>query len=386
MTVDRRELQDWYRQAMLRRIDELLELRAPIERGQSTACDDLRDVGQALRGSGRTFGFPELSAAAGRVETTTDANALRRLEGLLVELRRLTADRRDEGRKRFEWLARCGALADDETVDVIGSAEDIDDAWAAVVARSGRDEADLVERVARRFGLRTAELKGRNRAARRLVPEALLSSHRIVPIDEDSDTITIGTAEPVSLPTEIEVERLTSRTPVFSVASPAAIRAVLSTLVDDGVETPRPRGSGEPASTASGSSVDGPMSVLVVDDEPSARLLIRTLLEKRGFSAVEASDGLEALEAMRDHESIGLAIVDLKMPRMDGLELIWELRDARAGSELPVIVVTGEKDEVLETQIMEEGADDYIRKPLDPRLFLARVEATLRRTGHGIEG
>ena len=68
------------------------------------------------------------------------------------------------------------------------------------------------------------------------------------------------------------------------------------------------------------------------------------------------------------------------MPRMDGLELIWELRDTSAWKHLPVIVVTGEEDEILETQLLEEGADDYVRKPVDPRLFLARVESTLRRT------
>jgi DNA-binding response OmpR family regulator len=73
-------------------------------------------------------------------------------------------------------------------------------------------------------------------------------------------------------------------------------------------------------------------------------------------------------------------VADLNMPKMDGLELIWELRDLEAQGPLAVIVVTGEVDEVLETQLMEEGADDYIRKPIDPRLFLARVEATIRRT------
>ncbi len=67
------------------------------------------------------------------------------------------------------------------------------------------------------------------------------------------------------------------------------------------------------------------------------------------------------------------------MPRMDGLELIWEMRAAEDWTHIPVVVVTGETDEVLETKLIEEGADDYIRKPLDPRLFVARVGATIRR-------
>ena len=108
---------------------------------------------------------------------------------------------------------------------------------------------------------------------------------------------------------------------------------------------------------------------------------MRTLLEKRKYRVVEAGDGLEALDVMNGNEPIRLVVADLNMPRMDGLELMWELRDVHDWEHLPVIVVTGETDEVLETQLMEEGADDYIRKPVDPRLFLARVEATIRRSG-----
>lgn len=119
--------------------------------------------------------------------------------------------------------------------------------------------------------------------------------------------------------------------------------------------------------------------MLVVDDEASARLFVRALLEKRGFHVAEASDGLEALNVVRVDREIDLVVADLNMPRMDGLELMWELRDERTSAHLPVIVVTGEMDEILETQLLEEGADDYIRKPVDPRLFLARVEATIRR-------
>jgi DNA-binding response OmpR family regulator len=120
----------------------------------------------------------------------------------------------------------------------------------------------------------------------------------------------------------------------------------------------------------------------VVDDDAGARLLVRALLEKRGYTVHEAGDGMEALETFRAGAAapIELVVADLNMPKMDGLELIWELRDLQEQEPLAVIVVTGEVDEVLETQLMEEGADDYIRKPIDPRLFLARVEATIRRT------
>lgn len=376
VTLDRDGLQTWYRQAMLRRMDELRGLRDAVEKGDPEACDALRDVAQALRGSGGSFGFAELSAVAGVVETTADAEALRRLEGLVDELREL-ADH-PGGEMRFGWLARCAGLGDDELADTIGGTDDIEDAWLAVSRRAGLDDAGLAARVASRFGLRVADLGSRSRGAQRLVPEALMSSGGIMPLVEDSSTITVATADPTSLRTDLEVGRLTGRKPVFAVAAPAAVRAVLEDLFGRALE----RSPGEAPTAFAGRGDQGdPPRVLVVDDEPSARLLVRSLLERRGYEAVEASDGLEALDRIRLDDSIRLAVVDLNMPRMDGLELLWTLRDSLETAELPVIVVTGERDEVLETQIMEEGADDYVRKPVDPRLFVARVEATLRRAG-----
>lgn len=413
MKPDRQGLQSWYRDAMLKRIDELVGLREAVAKGSSSASDELRSIGQALRGSGGTFGFPELSVAAGKVETTPDEQAARRLEGLLVELRLLVGEKRDEAARVFEWLAVCAGL-DPEAGVTNGLV--LADAWTVASEQSGLDESELVDAIADRFHLELAALSRPNRAAQRLVPEAFMSAQRVVPLAEDSTTIRVATADPVSLRTELELERLTGRRPIFALASPRALEAVLAASAGGtaSAEVPRdeveavPVGAGlaqaAPGDTAAGAGGqmeagpaevvsagrepgDGqPMGVLVVDDEPSARLLVRALLEKRGFDTVEACDGIEALEVIRRHDHIGLAVVDLNMPRMDGLELIWELRDARAWANLPVIVVTGEKDEILETQIMEEGADDYIRKPVDPRLFLARVDATLRRAGHAMPG
>ncbi len=393
MKPDRQGLQSWYRDAMLKRIDELVALRDGIGRGSSSAFDELRSIAQALRGSGGTFGFPELSVVAGRVETTSDDHAARRLEGLLVQLRRLVGDKRGEGGRTFEWMAVCAGLEGD---DVPADSADVVDAWSRVRGAAGWDDAGLAQAIADRFGLETAILSRPSRSARRLVPEAFMSAQRVVPLAEDSTTITVATADPVALPVELELERLTGRRPIFAVAAPQALDAVLDAVargstaaaapVATEVTVDRPAAAAAPAASKPDEGTeadDGPMGVLVVDDEPSARLLVRALLEKRGFVTVEAADGVEALEVIRRHDHIGLAVVDLNMPRMDGLELIWELRDTRTWADLPVIVVTGEKDEILETQIMEEGADDYIRKPVDPRLFLARVEATLRRAGHG---
>jgi DNA-binding response OmpR family regulator len=121
--------------------------------------------------------------------------------------------------------------------------------------------------------------------------------------------------------------------------------------------------------------------VLVVDDDAAARLLARAVLEKNGHAVIEAGNGVEALARLEHEPAVGLVVADLNMPELDGLELLWEMRDAERWSHIPVIVLTGETDELLETKLIEEGADDYLSKPIDPRLFVARVGATIRRAG-----
>ena len=395
MTRDRAELQSWYRQAMLRRIDELSELRSGLEARDPIACDAAREIAQALRGSGGTFGFPQLSSAAAIVETSTDRDVLRRVEGLIGELRALHADDGSGPTFGTRWLASAAGVRWDE--DALGSITDAATAWSRIMRLAGIDASELAARVGDHFGLEVADLRTRKRSALRLVPEALMTSARVLPMRDDSTSIIVATTDPTSLAIEQELERLTGRRPVFVVAPPEALDAVLGryepsvgaepTPLHSGrptPEPPEPRVEPVPASAARASASESAheadrLSVLVVDDDMSARLLLKALLEKRGHETFEAGDGLEALEVMRARDSIRLIVADLNMPNMDGLELIWELRDVPEWGSVPVIVVTGEADEILETHLMEEGADDYIRKPVDPRLFLARVEATMRR-------
>lgn len=377
MTRDRAGLRDWYRQAMRRRIAELTVLRRRIEDGDPLACDRARQVAEALRGSGATFGFPELSKVAGLVEHSTNDDILRRVEGLVGELHHIAREEEEAPTVSTGWLLRSAGV--DEDPDALSEgAPDVAAAWRRVQDRSGLDAAALTDRISRRLGIAVADFGARSRAALRLVPEALVARGRIVPLAEDTFTITVATAEPTSLPTEIELKRLTGRRPVFVVAPPGEIEEVLGELLGPAESTPA-TAPVRPTVDGSDSLGEHERAVLVVDDEPSARLLARRVLEKRGFDVLEAGDGVEALQVMESRPAVRLVVADLNMPRMDGLELMWELRDIERWQTLPVIVVTGEVDAILETQLMEEGADDYIRKPVDPRLLLARVEATIQR-------
>jgi len=423
LSLAREQLQGWYRQAMLRRIVELRGLRDRIRRRDAAAFDAVRSVGQALRGSGGTFGYPELSAAATLVETATDADVPRRLEGLIAELHRLRApDDPEPATRAPEWLAAAAGRAPEDGGEGAGS--DLAAAWAAAAAARGVDERAFAQIVADTFGLGTADELEPDGAALRLVPETLMREHGIVPLREDGTTIHVATADPAALRMERDLIDLTGRMPVFLVAPPTALRAAVARLLDrepaarPGEAPPAappapPRGNAPPVAPPAPRSRDAPpavppnlprgdapqaarpqdarppapavdevagtLSVLVIDDDEDARLLVRTLLEKRGYGVREACDGLEALEVMRSSGPVDLVVVDLDMPRMDGLEFMWELRGTPEWSHIPAIVVTGERDEQLEVSMMEEGADDYVRKPLDPRLFLARVRATIRR-------
>lgn len=119
------------------------------------------------------------------------------------------------------------------------------------------------------------------------------------------------------------------------------------------------------------------LKILVVDDESRMRKLVRDFLEKKGFSVIEAGDGMEAMELFYKEKDIALIILDVMMPRMDG----WQVcREVRQSSQVPIIMLTARTDERDELQGFELGVDEYISKPFSPRILVARVEAVLRRS------
>ncbi|MES2178319.1 MAG: ATPase, T2SS/T4P/T4SS family [Gemmatimonadota bacterium] len=124
-----------------------------------------------------------------------------------------------------------------------------------------------------------------------------------------------------------------------------------------------------------------PPAIVFADDDPMLRHLATTILESGGYRVRQARDGAEALDLINTGEDIALVITDLRMPGMDGDEVVRKLRRNVATAMLPVIVLTGADELDTEVRLMDAGADDYIRKPIDPPRFLARVKAALRRAG-----
>src|SRR5881397_3354765 len=116
-------------------------------------------------------------------------------------------------------------------------------------------------------------------------------------------------------------------------------------------------------------------TILLVDDEDSVQKLLTYPLERDGFRVVQARDGEQALRLFGD-ERIDLVVLDLMLPKVDGLEVCKRLR---AGSDVPIIMLTARGEELDKVLGLELGADDYITKPFSIREFRSRVRALLRR-------
>ena len=129
-------------------------------------------------------------------------------------------------------------------------------------------------------------------------------------------------------------------------------------------------------------AADGRRTIALVDDDRNILTTLSIALQAEGFATRVYSDGEAALKALAENPP-DLAVFDIKMPRMDGMELLRRLRER---SDLPVIFLTSKDEEQDEAEGLALGADDYITKPFSQRLLLARVRAILRRAGPGQQG
>src|SRR5438552_16069420 len=117
-------------------------------------------------------------------------------------------------------------------------------------------------------------------------------------------------------------------------------------------------------------------TILLVDDEESVQRLLTDPLERDGYRVVQARDGEEALASF-DRQHVDLVVLDVMLPKLDGLEVCKRLRST---SSVPIIMLTARDDELDKVLGLELGADDYITKPFSIREFRSRVRAVLRRS------
>lgn len=335
-------------------MEELERLRSGLLAGDPAAYAGVRHVGHSLAGSGATYGFPEISQVGTWLEDSPDGDLLRRMEGTVT----LLGDIAGSGEKKpREWLRQVLGASDAEEAGI--------DAWEAAHA------------VARHFGLDPLDPPEgpMDPRALRLVPPALLKEGPALPLGEDAHELVVAVADPTDFRLERKLEQVSGRAVSFRVAPRTWILARAREL-RPGVDGEGP--SGATASIRRGREGALP-SVLLVDDDAMIRVLARSVLEKNGFQVQEAGNGEEALRLLVEEGIPDLAVIDLQMPGMDGRELLTAIRENERLRRLPVVVLTGSENPEVEAELIEQGADDYIRKPLDARLFLARVQGALRR-------
>jgi DNA-binding response OmpR family regulator len=126
--------------------------------------------------------------------------------------------------------------------------------------------------------------------------------------------------------------------------------------------------------------MNAPKCILIVEDEPNVRLMMRTTLESAGYRVLEASDGLAALSLLR-RSSSDLILLDLRMPKVDGMLALYRLRER--GDNTPVVILTAHGSIPDAVTAMKLGAADFLTKPVRPDEVRAVVSAVLRRHGDG---
>lgn len=245
-------------------------------------------------------------------------------------------------------------------------------AWSVTALAAGISEDQLAGHVAAHYRLGVADLAAADPHARKLLPSRLAHKLNVLPLRYTDRWLWVATSDPVAMEAEREIAHVSGRAVHFEVASPLALTAALhATYPSSGAlrhELP----------PLDRQAKGGP-HVLVVDDDADTRLLLRRALESAGFRVGEAPDGPEALAMLQAGDPFDLVTLDLQMGQMHGLQVLNVIRSRVALADIPVVVATGSDDPVVEMELFEAGADDFIVKPVDPPRFILRVQAVLRR-------
>ena len=116
------------------------------------------------------------------------------------------------------------------------------------------------------------------------------------------------------------------------------------------------------------------MRILVVDDDQALNRLICLFLERHGFQVVSAADALQAMDHLEQHRDIGLAIVDLMLPLIDGIDLVRQMKAEAGRASLPVVMISASTDEQKIDQSLRSGVGLFLNKPIDFDRLLALVQ------------
>lgn len=376
------DLKTWYRQNLLARIAELEDAQRAVEDGDARGHLILRRTAHALRGSGGTYGFPLISEAAAAVEDASAADLGPALAVLLKVLRetaqpawvergvlivednadihRLLAARfRMAGRKVFvaETGAQAEAILAAEAVGVVVLDLILPDADGRVMLVRLRSDAATA-------GLPVLVMT--TCASKHIRAECLgLGAAGFFEKPLDVDQLVAAVESALGAP---------AAKPVVPVAPPPAV-------LDAGpARAPLPAADTATQPPISPPGAPGPQLVLVVEDDPLVASLLDHRLRREGFEVLHFTDGKAALAGI-DGRPLCLAILDVKLPGVDGFQVLSQLRQQASRAQTPIVMLTAMGKEEHVVRGLALGADDYILKPFSPNELIARVRRLLQLPG-----
>lgn len=275
------------------------------------------------------------------------------------------------------WLVAIAEAAEVAGAGDLDSAtpEQMTRAWGLVRKTANVSLDELRKRVATQAQLAVADLDEADSRAVFLIPAEVAYRRNILPLRCTDRDVVVATANPLSQGAKREIAGVSGRSVVFEIATPADLVASVERAY--GPISDEERAAGPPPQVEA-TLPKGP-HVLVVDDEAGQRALFRSILEEAGYRVDVVPDGPSAVEKLAADSSYVLVTLDYWMDKMNGLRVLQHIRSAPATREMPVIMVTGADDRQIEMSLFEAGADDYVAKPIDPPLFLLRIQAVLRR-------
>jgi len=349
------ELQDFYLASMPAQIEALETALAALNDGDESARDSINRVAHQLKGSGASYGFPEITSRALEVLKASDpdhAGATRALADLLLESSASGADRK----------VKILILDDDPAIQVLLQ-HALEAPGREIVVASTMDEGR--RRLADGCDLLILDL---------FLPDAdgrqLLSDLRRNPATANLMVVVLSGSE--SDVARAECLALGANAFLTKPFMPEPFRVLVESLLrtdERAIRREPPSG----VATADPSDSDRTKTVLVAEDDDLVAALILDRLGRDGYEMVRCRDGVEALAAAQQHPP-DVAIVDVKMPKMDGFELLTRLRENDALADVPVIVLTAMGSEHDVVRGFDLGADDYMLKPFSPTELAVRVQ------------
>jgi DNA-binding response OmpR family regulator/HPt (histidine-containing phosphotransfer) domain-containing protein len=335
-------------------VPQISALQAALESGPECDVGEVSRIAHQLKGSGASFGFPEVSTRAAAVlraeERDIEAAGLRLLETLhsvaSSDAASLLLIIDDDPAIRL-LLRACLDGRFDSTEEAASIAE-----ARALLEGGCSPTLILLDLVLGDGDGRELLAEIRSRTDLSAVPVAVMSAHRRQEVQDECTRL--GADGFIQKPFQPDD---------------------LVPVVDDLVRSGRRMAEPEPEPPAADTTADRPRSstrILLAEDDPLTADLVTDRLQRRGYTVIHCANGQDALEAAR-HRSLALAVIDVTMPKMNGFELLGKLREMRRHATTPVVMLTGMSDERSVIRAFELGANDYVMKPFSPTELTARV-------------